>query len=83
MDLASALEKARADRKDGPSCGVGLLLAALEGKDKKALVAYLENPDVRHTEIAAAIKAAGLNPQPATDAVSRHRRQVCSCTRSN
>lgn len=64
--------------KKGPTCGVAIALAKLEGADHEEFLAALRDPAISSRNLCAAVKSAyGMNLQYAT--LIRHRAGNCQC----
>jgi glutathionyl-hydroquinone reductase len=61
----------------GPECGMALVLAAVDDKTRKTLLAALDNPYAPSTKIAQAL--AELGHRTSVHVVQRHRRGECRC----
>lgn len=76
--LADALAAAQVPA--GPDCTVKLMALTLTKSEREALrAAFAPDSGIRHSAIAAALKASGKR-QVSSDAVSRHRRGLCACS---
>ena len=79
MNLVDALASVKAPAK-GPSCTVGLLLAGLDDTKRDAIEAAMGDPNVMHSALEAACRAADdVTHTPSSDTFSRHRRGLCRC----
>ncbi len=61
----------------GPECGMSLVLAALDDKTRKTLLAAIDNPYAPSTKIAQALVE--LGQRTSVHVVQRHRRGECRC----
>jgi hypothetical protein len=60
-----------------PRCGVGLLLEALELRDREGVLTAMARPEIPHSAISKAFNKRGHKISDFT--VGRHRRGACTC----
>jgi len=77
MSLTTAIKNGPPPLRKGPACGLGRIIAQLDGENLAALYLMLDNPDWTGADIARALTDEGHDMKPA--AVARHRRGECKC----
>lgn len=63
----------------GPRCSVCITLEALSSSDRELVQAWLDDPDVHHTQITRSLRGEGYDV--GTTAVGRHRNGECASGR--
>lgn len=79
MNFADSLAQ-QLQTRNGPPCGISVVLQSVDAKDRADIIAALDNADIAGTIIARALKNGGHKIGPST--VNRHRNGECLCERT-
>jgi hypothetical protein len=78
MSVVERARKAQRGRQ-GPNCGVGIMLATVQPAYRKDVQAAMDDPSIYSTVISEILAQDGINI--AYESIQRHRRGRCMCGR--
>lgn len=79
MGLLGEVRSAQAAHRRGGRCSVSVAIDAMEGQDRKDLMAALADESIYGSTLSRVLKARGHRVPP--EAIQRHRRGACACPR--